>query len=105
MCRVRARAAPSVVCHPGGMNFNRKVMIGTTGRVAPARQSAWFILDGTRQRSTGFGANEITKAEKALADIWPTRIPYTFFTRVIYCFCTSYSFVASFDRGYRSGNR
>jgi integrase len=31
-------------------------------------ESAWFILDGTRQRSTGFGIGEIAQAEKALAD-------------------------------------
>jgi len=31
-------------------------------------ESAWFILDGNRQRSTGFGAGEIAQAEKALAD-------------------------------------
>jgi hypothetical protein len=31
-------------------------------------ESAWFILDGNRQRSTGFGAQDISQAEKALAD-------------------------------------
>jgi integrase len=31
-------------------------------------ESAWFIIDGNRQRSTGFGANDIAQAEKALAD-------------------------------------
>jgi integrase len=31
-------------------------------------ESAWFILDGARQRSTGFGVGEIAQAEKALAD-------------------------------------
>jgi hypothetical protein len=30
-------------------------------------ESAWFILDGARQRSTGFSAGEIAEAEKALA--------------------------------------
>jgi hypothetical protein len=58
-------------------------MISTTGRVVTARQSAWFILDGTRERSTGFGASEIAKAEKALADYLADKDPKCFFTRDI----------------------
>jgi hypothetical protein len=39
-----------------------------TMRPASSHESAWFILDGNRQLSTGLGASEIAEAEKALAD-------------------------------------